>query len=116
MSEIDDYLATVEPAQRAALAHVRAVVARCAPDAVEGRSYGMPAFRLRDRPLIGFTASRQHLSVHPFSPAVVDAVRGELDGFDLSKGTIRFTPERPLPDDVLEELVACRRRELDGEG
>lgn len=109
---MDAYLAGLPEDQRAALARVRAAAAAAAPDAEEGESYGMPAFRLDGKPLLGLTASAKHLSVHPFSPAVVDAVRGRLDGFSLSKGTIRFTPDRPLPDGVVEELVALRAAEI----
>jgi uncharacterized protein YdhG (YjbR/CyaY superfamily) len=113
MSEIDDYLATLPPEQRAALEHVRGVVAEAAPDAEEGKSYGMPAFRHAGRPLIGFRAAKQHLSLHPFSAEVIDGVRDRLAGFDVLKGTIRFTPDAPVPDDVIRELVALRRAELD---
>jgi uncharacterized protein YdhG (YjbR/CyaY superfamily) len=112
MSAIDDYLASVNPAQRAELERIRTVIARAAPEAEEGRSYGMPAFRYAGRPLIGFTASKKHLSIHPFSPDVVDAVRDKLASFDLSKGTIRFTTEQPLPDSVLREIVELRLKEL----
>ena len=112
VSEIDDYLAGLPPGQRAALERVRAIVADAAPGAEEGKSYGIPAFRSGGKPLFGFHAAKQHLSVHPFSPAVVDAVSGRLEGFELSKGTIRFTPEAPLPEDVIRELVALRLAEL----
>jgi uncharacterized protein YdhG (YjbR/CyaY superfamily) len=57
-------------------------------------------------------AARQHLSVFPFSPAVVEAVRDRLPGFAISKGTIRFTPDRPLRDDVLADIVRERLSEL----
>jgi uncharacterized protein YdhG (YjbR/CyaY superfamily) len=83
------------------LARVRAVVGRVAPEAQEGKSYGMPAFIYAGRPLLGFRAAKKHLSVFPFSPAAIQAVKGRLDGFDLSKGTIRFSPDKPVPDDVL---------------
>jgi uncharacterized protein YdhG (YjbR/CyaY superfamily) len=112
VSEIDDYLAGLAPEQRAALERVRAVVAQAAPDAEEGKSYGMPAFRHGGRPLIGFQAAKHHLSVHPFSPEVIDQLRDRLAGFDVSKGTIRFTPEQPLAEDVIRELVALRLAEL----
>ena len=112
MSEIDDYLATLPSDQRAELERIRAIVAEAAPDAEEGKSYGIPAFRHGGKPVIGFHAAKQHLSVHPFSTAVIDAVRGRLEGFDLAKGTIRFTPEQPIPDDVIRELVALRLAEL----
>jgi uncharacterized protein YdhG (YjbR/CyaY superfamily) len=112
---MDEYLAGLPDEQRAALAHVRAVVAAEAPpDVEEGRSYGMPAFRHAGRPLLGFRGSKQHLSVFPFSPEAIEAVKDRLEGFDLAKGTIRFTPDHPVPDDVLTGLVRHRLREISG--
>ncbi len=104
----------LDPAPREALLRTWEAARRCAPDAEEGMSYGMPALRHRGRPLLGMTASTAHLSVHPFSPAVITAVRGRLEGFGVSKGTIRFTTDRPLPEDVLAELVRLRSAEIDG--
>jgi len=114
MGTIGEYLAGLEPDQRAALQHVVDVASRLAPEAEEGTSYGMPALRLDGRPLLGITAAAKHLSVFPFSPAVVEAVTPDLDGFSLSKGTIRFTVDRPIPDAVVERVVALRRAELEG--
>ena len=115
MGTIGDYLAGLPAEQREALQRVVDVAASAAPDADEGTSYGMPALRLHGHPLIGVRVSARHLSVFPFSPAVVDAVAGELDGFSLSKGTIRFEPSHPLPDHVVERLVRLRRAELEGD-
>jgi uncharacterized protein YdhG (YjbR/CyaY superfamily) len=112
VSAIDDYLATLSEPERAALEHVREVVSREVPDAEESKSYGMPAFRSAGRPLIGFRAARGHLSVFPFSPEAIEAVKERLAGFDLSKGTIRFTPDQPIPDDVLVDLVRARVGEI----
>jgi uncharacterized protein YdhG (YjbR/CyaY superfamily) len=84
-----------------------------APDAEEGTSYGMPALRLDGRPLLGITAAARHLSLFPFSPAVVEAVAPDLAGYSLSKGTIRFSADQQLPDDVIERIVVLRRAELD---
>src|SRR5688572_1726822 len=109
---MDDYLGDLEPAQKAALERVRAAVGRIAPDADEGRSYGVPAFIYAGRPLLGFAAAKNHLSIFPFSPAAIEAVREQLDGFDLAKGTIRFTPDRPVSDDVLADLVRVRKQEI----
>jgi uncharacterized protein YdhG (YjbR/CyaY superfamily) len=82
------------------------------PEAEEGESYGMPAFLYAGRPLLGFRAAKKHLSVFPFSPAVVEAVEERLEGFDVSKGTIRFSPDSPLPEDVLADLVRARKKEI----
>jgi hypothetical protein len=40
-------------------------------------------------------------------------VRDELAGFDLSKGTIRFTPEKPIPGSALRRLLRERLREIE---
>ncbi|MET0864425.1 MAG: DUF1801 domain-containing protein [Nakamurella sp.] len=114
MSEIDDYLAGLEPAERTLLEHVRQLALEVAPDAEDGRSYGMPALKYRKKPLIGFIAAKTHLSVFPFSPAVVEAVADRLDGFDISKGTIRFSVGHPIPDDVVQDVVRHRLGEITG--
>ena len=112
MSSVDDYLAGVEEPDRAALEHVRALVTALVPDVTEGVSYGIPAWRFKGKPLLGFVAAKNHLSLYPFSPGAVDAVRDRLDGFALSKGTVRFTAAAPIPDDVLTDLVLFRARQI----
>ena len=109
---MDDYLDGLPQAQKGALERVRAVVADVVPDAEEGTSYGIPAFIHEGRPLLGFRAATNHVSLFPFSPAAIDAVRDRLDGFDVAKGTIRFSPEGPVPADVLADLVRARMREI----
>jgi uncharacterized protein YdhG (YjbR/CyaY superfamily) len=113
VSSFDDYLATVPDPQKAELERIRQLVRRTVPEAEEATSYGMPAFKYKKRPLLGFRVSRNHLSVFPFSPAAVDAARDALAGFDLSKGTIRFTAEKPLPDAALEQVLRHRLGEIE---
>ena len=76
-------------------------------------SYGMAALRYRGRPLISVVSTKQGYSVFPFSPAVVESVIAELGGFDSTKGGIRFTDERHLPNEAFDALVARRRDEID---
>jgi uncharacterized protein YdhG (YjbR/CyaY superfamily) len=114
MGELDDYLSGLEPSARAAFARVRDLAMEIVPDAEQGRSYGMAALRYRNKPLLGFLATKRHLSIFPFSPASVEAVREELAGFDLSKGTVRFSAETPLPDEPVRSLVRHRLAEILG--
>jgi uncharacterized protein YdhG (YjbR/CyaY superfamily) len=111
---VDDYFAGLDPPTRAAFERVRGTAVEAVPDAEQGVSYGMAALRYRRKPLLGFRAAKQHLSVFPFSAAAVEAVRARLGGFELSKGTIRFTAATPLPDDVVRDLVRHRKSEIDG--
>lgn len=110
----DEFLSGVSNEQREALQQVIDHVAAAAPDATEGRSYGLPAFRYHGSPLLGFAASAKHLSLYPFSPRVVEAVTPSLEGYGTSKGTIRFTVDRPVPADVLTEMIRLRMDEIDG--
>ena len=82
------------------------------PDADEASSYGMPAFKYRTKPLLGFLAAKDHLSLFPFSSHIVDEVRDQLEGFSLAKGTIRFTADRPVPDAVIRDIVRRRLAEI----
>jgi uncharacterized protein YdhG (YjbR/CyaY superfamily) len=112
MGVIDDYLEDLGDSQRAELERIRRIVLDRVPDAEEGRSYGMPAFRYKRKPLLGFAALKDHLSLFPFSPEVVAAVRGRLGGYDLSKGTIRFTEAKPIPEEVIWEMLDLRLEEI----
>jgi uncharacterized protein YdhG (YjbR/CyaY superfamily) len=116
MSSIEDALLSVSQPGRDSLLRIVDIARRVAPDAEDGVSYGMPALRVNGKPLIGVTASAKHLSVFPFSPEVVEGVRERLAGYSLSKGTIRFTPDQPLPDDVVEDIVRLRLAEITGSG
>src|SRR5215216_249348 len=97
----------------AVVEHVRAVARAAVPEAVDGLGYGMPALRYRDRPLLSVMPARRHIGLYPFSPAVVDAVADQLGGYSFAKGTIRFTADHPLSDELVTRIVLLRRDEID---
>jgi uncharacterized protein YdhG (YjbR/CyaY superfamily) len=111
--DIDAYLAGLPADQRNALQTLRESIAAAAPGTDEGFSYGAPAFRYRDRPLVCYSAAKAHLSFFPMSPEVIEAHQAELTEWSTSKGTIRFTPDHPLPAQLVETLVQERIAELD---
>jgi len=113
-ARIDATLRALPADQRAAMQSLRDTIASAAPGAVEAISYGAPAFRYRGRPLVSYAAAKAHCSFFPMSPTVLDAYRATLDGFVLAKGTVRFTPARPIPPDVVRAIVRDRLAELDG--
>ena len=65
-----------------------------------------------DKPTL--VVAKTHIGLYPFSPAALDTVRDELADFSLSKGTLRFSSDHPVPDDVLDRLVLARRDEIEG--
>jgi len=104
---IDDYLASLSVEKRAALQYVRRAIRAAAPKAVECISYGIPAFRLDGRVLVFFAAAKQHCSFFPGAHPI-EALKAELKAYSLSKGTIRFQPDAPIPAALVRQLVKAR--------
>jgi uncharacterized protein YdhG (YjbR/CyaY superfamily) len=105
---IDAYLAALDDSPRAALANLRRQIKAAAPAAEECISYSMPAFRLHGRLIAGFRAASGHCAYFPMSGTVVAALERDLKGYDVSKGTIRFRPDAPLPATLVRKLVKTR--------
>ena len=113
MGAVDEYFGGLDRNTAAVFERIRRLALEVAPAAEQGTSYGMAALKHEGRPLLGFRAAKQHLSIFPFSPEVVAAVSARLGGFELSKGMIRFTAEKPLPDDVVREIARLRVAEIE---
>jgi uncharacterized protein YdhG (YjbR/CyaY superfamily) len=111
-ADVDAYLASIPTDRRAALEKLRAAIRAAAPRAEEGFSYGLPAFILDGRSLVCFGAAANHCSFFPMSPAVIRAHAADLKSYATSKGTIRFSPDKPLPTALVRKLVKARIAEL----
>ena len=112
--EVDDYLAAVPEEARTALESLRKTIrAAAGPEASEGFSYGIPAFKLHGRPLVAYASLKSHCSFFPMSSAVIEAHRKDLAGYETSKGTIRFQADKPLPSKLVRKLVQARMAEAD---
>jgi uncharacterized protein YdhG (YjbR/CyaY superfamily) len=109
----DEYLAALDADRRLVLERIRALIRAAAPDAVEVISYGMPAFKLDGRYLVGFGATRDRCSLYT-GKAPLQAVMGELAGYQVWKGTINFSADRPLPDELVMRIVRLRVAEFRG--
>jgi uncharacterized protein YdhG (YjbR/CyaY superfamily) len=73
----------------------------------------MPAFRYYGRALVSYSAFKAHCSLFPMSATLIEAHRDEFAGFATAKGTLRFTPEHPLPSDLVELMVRERMAQTD---
>jgi uncharacterized protein YdhG (YjbR/CyaY superfamily) len=112
-SRIDDYLAALPTEQREALEHVRGRIHELVPDAIETISYGMPAFTLHSRALIWFAGWKSHLSLYPLTDAFLAGHADELATFGRTKGSVHFTPAKPLPEPLFRELVLERKADVE---
>jgi uncharacterized protein YdhG (YjbR/CyaY superfamily) len=74
----------------------------------------MPALTYRGKSLLSLMRAKKHIGVYPFSPVAIAEISALLDGVDSAKGTIRFSPDVPLPDDTIRALVRARKAQIDG--
>ena len=112
MKTVDEYLKHLTVSQRAEFERVRKLVKSMVPDAGEKISYGVPTFTYKGTYLLYFGAFKNHMSLYPAQDALVEAVP-ELEKFRVSKGTLRFTHENPIPDNLIKHMLQFRRDQID---
>ena len=106
--EIDQYLDALEEPKRTALARLRQTILDILPEAEQGISYGVPAFKVAGKTIAGFAAFKSHLSYLPHSGSVFPQRTDELRGYSTSSGALRFGIDQPLPVPLVEKLIAVR--------
>jgi uncharacterized protein YdhG (YjbR/CyaY superfamily) len=114
-SPIDEFLAGVEPAKRAALQRIRELAEAFVPDAEETIAYRMPTLKYAGKPFLGFDAHAKHVGIYPYSAGVIAELGERLAGYACSKGAIRVPYDRPIPKTLLREIVACRLKAIRAE-
>ena len=104
-TNIAEYLDQLPDDQRTALVRLRMQILLIAPGAEEHLSYGLPAFKLNGHPLIYFGAAKEHCAIYGSVPK---GLAEKLKGFAQSKGTIKFTPKKPIPAALVKEIVKAK--------
>jgi len=110
---VDEYLAKVPEPARSTLTKVRSVIQSVVPaGTTEVLSYRIPAFRYR-RVLVWYAAFSDHCSLFP-TASVIEKLGEELKAYTVSKGTIHFPTDKPLPSALLKRIVKARLRDVAG--
>jgi uncharacterized protein YdhG (YjbR/CyaY superfamily) len=106
---IDEYIAAFPKNVQDILRELRQVIRDSAPESEEAISYQMPAFKLNGI-LVWFAAFKNHIGFYPKTSAIV-AFKKELSDYEVSKGTIRFPLDKPIPFDLVRKIVKYRVKE-----
>src|SRR5579863_2202410 len=111
---VDEYLSAVPEPGRSTLKKVRAVIRSVVPaETTEVISYGIPTFRYK-RGLVAFAAFKDHCSFFPLGSSVLDAFQEDLKEFRVSKGTLHFPLDKPLPAALVKKIVKARIAQNEG--
>jgi len=103
---IDEYIGQFAPEVQEILKTLREVIKTSAPEAEEKISYGMPAFALHGN-LVYFAAFKNHLGFYP-TPSGISAFKDELSEYKSAKGSVQFPLSRPIPYDLISQIVKFR--------
>jgi uncharacterized protein YdhG (YjbR/CyaY superfamily) len=115
-AEIDEFLAELDEPKQATLRRLRETILEVVPQAEEGMSYGVPAFRVEGKVIAGFAAFKNHLSYLPHSGSVFPELKEEVAPYKTSKGALQFPIDSPLPKRLVEHLVRVRIAQAFPEG
>jgi len=108
--EVDRYLSKRKGDAHRTLRKLRAAIKSAAPRATEGMSYQIPTFFLKGA-LVSYAAFKNHCSFFPLSSSLLQKFKKDLEGFETSKGTIRFPLNKPLHSSLVRRIVKARIRQ-----
>lgn len=113
MNELQNYLETLSADRKKIISHIYDVAKATVPEATEGKSYGMPALLYKGKGLISCVSAKNHLSIVPFSPPAIEAIKDRLEEYEPTKGVIRFSEDNPIDDNIIKELLKIRKAEIE---
>lgn len=109
---VNAYIEAAPELVRAHLEKVRATIRKALPGAEEVISYGMPAYRVPEGLVIFFAGWKGHYAIYPGNGGFVAEMKDELAGYEVSKGTIKFPLDRPVPVRLIAKIAKLRAAEV----
>ncbi|HWS48806.1 MAG TPA: DUF1801 domain-containing protein [Candidatus Methanoperedens sp.] len=101
--EVNNYIVKQEKSQKEILTTLRVLIKSLVPQAEEKMSYGVPAFTLNNKSVL-YAAFKTHYGIYP-GPDIINEFKDDLKNYQSSKGTIKFSLEKPIPTDLISKIV-----------
>ena len=106
VNDIDQYISSFPAEIQKILTQVRMTIKEVVPDAEEVISYGMPAFK-QNGMLVWYAAFKNHIGFYPV-PSGMKAFNNELSVFKQGKGSVQFPLDKPMPLELISNIVKFR--------
>ncbi len=107
--DIDEYIAGFPREVQEILGKIRETIREAAPDARETINYQIPTFTLEGN-LVHFAAFKKHIGFYP-APSGIEKFKLELSAYEGAKGSVKFPLDKPIPYELIREIVAFRVEE-----
>jgi uncharacterized protein YdhG (YjbR/CyaY superfamily) len=105
---VDEYIAAQPEGMRPKLEQVRATIRKAVPEVVEGIGYRMPGYKLYGKPMLYFAGFKEHYSLFAASGTFFAELADELRGYELRKGTVHFSLDKPVPVKLISRIAKLR--------
>ena len=110
INTVEDYIKKLPDGVQGLLIKIQQIIKEKAPESVETISYGMPAYKLNNRPLVYFAAYKNHIGFYA-TPTGHQKFIKELSGYKQGKGSVQFPINEPIPYDLIGRIVEFRVKE-----
>ena len=104
MNEVDKYIAGFPAEVQERFSAIRSLVFALAPQATERICWGMPSYSLNGKFLVHFAGFKKHIGFY-ISLEELTPFKEKLAGYKTSKGTIQFPLNKPLPVELIREII-----------
>ena len=111
-SEVEKYLSAVPEPQQSTLRALRTTIHELLPSGEDAMSYGVPAVKVNGKAVAGYAFAKNHCSYFPHSGQIIEDLSVDLSRYDCSKGTLRFSIDKPLPRTIIKKLIRARLSQL----
>lgn len=112
MSIIDEYIKNFDSSKKQELERIRKIALEVVPDAKEVISYSMPALTYKGKPFLGFNLHKNHIGIYPYGSEEIEKLKDKLKMYKTSKGAIQVPFDKPIPKELLEEIIQLRIKRI----
>lgn len=107
LQSVDEYISAFPKETQLHLKSIRQIILTNAPQAIESISYGMPAYKSNNKPLVYFGGFAKHIGFYA-TPSGHQAFKSQLAIYKQGKGSVQFPLDQPLPIKLIEDIVKFR--------
>lgn len=110
MENVEQYINALPDEIQKITQKIRSIIKSEAPNCIESIAYGIPAYKTFGKPLVYFAAFKNHIGLYA-TPSGHTQFATALSQYKQGKGSVQFPFDKPIPYDLIKEIVAFRVKE-----